>query len=165
MSYTTRVEKREYIMKICGVEIKGSEAIVCLLSFKDGLFNLPECRVRKVEFNKRNSTGDIRYFQSTFSKLMADYTIDSVIIKDRPLKGKFAGGALGFKMEAAIQLIDGLDVETMSPQVFKEAIKRNPVTVGFAETGLKAFQETAFTVAYAKHMNLQYPPPPIEVAE
>jgi hypothetical protein len=165
MSYTVVVKNREYIMKICGVEIKGSEAIVCLLSFKDGLFNLPECRVRKVEFNKRNSTGDIRYFQSTFSKLMVDYSIDCVVIKDRPLKGKFAGGALGFKMEAAIQLIDGLEVETMSPQVFKESIKRNPVTVSFAETGLKAFQENAFTVAYAKHMNLQYPPAAVDSAE
>ena len=86
MGYNNPVEKREYNMKICGVELKGSEAIVCLLSFKDGLFNLPECRVRKVEFNKRNSTGDIRYFQSTFSKLMADYGIDSVVIKERPLK-------------------------------------------------------------------------------
>lgn len=152
------VENREKIMKICGVEIIGSEAIICLLSFKDGLFNLPDCRVRKVEFNKRNSTGDIRYFQSTFSKLMADYSIDSVVIKDRPLKGKFAGGALGFKMESAIQLIEELEVETMSPQVFKESIKRNPITVSFAETGLKAFQEVAFAVAYAKHMNLQYPP-------
>jgi hypothetical protein len=165
MGYNTAVQNREYIMKICGVEIKGSEAIVSLLSFKDGLFNLPECRVRKVEFNKRNSTGDIRYFQSTFSKLMADYTVDMVVIKERPLKGKFAGGSLGFKMESAIQLINGLEVETMSPQVFKEAIKRNPVVVSFAETGLKAFQENAFTVAYAKHMNLQFPPPPIETIE
>lgn len=165
MSYNNVVENREFNMKICGVELKGSEAIVCLLSFKDGLFNLPECRVRKVEFNKRNSTGDIRYFQSTFSKLMADYSIDEVVIKERPLKGKFAGGALGFKMESAIQLIDDLNVETMSPQVFKESIKRNPVVVPFAETGLKAFQEAAFTVAYAKHMNLQYPPPPVESVE
>jgi hypothetical protein len=145
-------------MKICGVELKGSEAIICLLSYNDGLFTLPECRVRKVEFNKRNTTGDIKYFQATFSKLMADYTIDAVVIKERPLKGKFAGGALGFKMESAIQLIEHLDVSTMTPQEFKESIKRNPVTVSFAETGLKMFQETAFTVAYAQHMNIQYPP-------
>ncbi|MBF7075098.1 DUF3010 family protein [Glaciecola sp. MH2013] len=147
-------------MKICGVEIKGSEAVVCLLNYQDGLFTLPECRVRKVEFNKRNSTGDLRYFQATFKKLMSDYSVEQVVIKERPLKGKFAGGALGFKMEAAIQCIDGLEVDTMSPQVFKEAIKRNPITVSFSETGLKVFQEAAFNVAFAKHMNLQYPPPP-----
>lgn len=164
MSYNARIKFREENMKICAVEIKGSEAIVVLLSFNDGLFNLPECRVRKVEYNKRNSTGDLLYFQNTFSKLMQDYSVDTVVIKERPLKGKFAGGALGFKMESAIQLIPDLDVELMSAQVLKEALKRNPVTVAFAETGLKAFQEHAFTVAYAKHMNLQYPPPPPEEA-
>ena len=149
-------------MKICGVEIKGTEAVICLLAYQDGLFSIPDCRVRKIDFSKVNKTSDIRYFQSTFAKLAQDYKIEKVIIKERPLKGKFAGGALGFKMESAIQLIPGLDVETMSAQVLKEALKRNPVTVAFAETGLKAFQEHAFTVAYAKHMNLQYPPPPPE---
>jgi len=143
-------------MKICGVELKGSEAVICLLSYQDGLFSIPECRVRKVEFNKQNRSGDIKYFQSTFAKLMEDYKVDKVVIKERPLKGKFAGGALGFKMEAAIQLIPNLDVEVISATAFKEAIKRNPVTVAFDETGLKVFQQPAFELAYAIHMNIVY---------
>lgn len=144
-------------MKICGVEIKGTEAIICLLNYQEGLFSLPECRVRKVEFNKQNKSSDIRYFQATFAKLMEDYQIEKVVIKERPLKGKFAGGALGFKMESAIQLIQGLEVELMSASSLKASIKRNPVSVEFSETGLKIFQEQAFTVAYALHMNIQYP--------
>lgn len=144
-------------MKICGVEIKGTEAVICLLNYQDGLFSLPECRVRKVEFNKRNSSGDIQYFQKTFKQLMSDYQIEKVVIKERPLKGKFAGGAFGFKMEAAIQLIDTLDVELISAVNLKASLKRNPVEVSFAETGLKVFQQHAFEVAYATHMNIQYP--------
>lgn len=159
IGYYIHNENRDEIMRICGVELKGTEAVICLLSYNEGLFTLPDCRVRKVEFNKRNSTGDIKYFQATFKKLMNDYSVNSVVIKERPLKGKFAGGALGFKMEAAIQLIEGLDVETMSATVLKESLKRNPVSIPFAETGLKIFQEAAFTVAFAKHMNIQYPAP------
>ena len=143
-------------MKICGVELKGTEAVICLLSYQDGLFSLPECRVRKVEFNKQNKTSDIRYFQSTFAKLAEDYKVDKVVIKERPLKGKFAGGALGFKMETAIQLIQSLDVDLMSSTELKASLKRNPVTVSFAETGLKIFQQQAFEVAYAAHMNEVY---------
>lgn len=143
-------------MKICGVEIKGTEAVICLLAYQDGLFSIPECRVRKIDFQKQNRSSDIRYFQATFAKLIEDYKIDKVIIKERPLKGKFAGGALGFKMEAAIQLIEGLDVEVMTASILKESIKRNPVVVAFEETGLKIFQKTAFEVAYATHMNLIY---------
>lgn len=144
-------------MKICGVEIKGTEAVVCLLNYQEGLFSLPECRVRKVEFSKQNRTGDIRYFQSTFAKLMQDYQIERVVIKERPLKGKFAGGALGFKMEAAIQLIEDLEVELMTASELKNILKKNPISVEFSETGLKVFQEQAFTVAFAHHMNIQYP--------
>jgi hypothetical protein len=143
-------------MKICGVEIKGTEAVICLLAYQDGLFSIPDCRVRKIDFSKLNKTSDIRYFQSTFAKLAQDYKIEKVIIKERPLKGKFAGGGLGFKMESAIQLIESLEVELMSATELKASLKRNPVTVSFAETGLKIFQQHAFEVAYAAHMNLVY---------
>lgn len=145
-------------MKICGVELKGTEAIICLLTYQDGLFSIPECRARKIDFSKQNRQTDIAYFQATFAKLVEDYKIEKVVIKERPLKGKFAGGALGFKMEAAIQLINDLPVEVLSPSVFKESIKRNPVTVAFDETGLKLFQKTAFEIAYVTHMNIMYPP-------
>jgi hypothetical protein len=143
-------------MKICGVELKGTEAVICLLSYKDGLFSIPDCRVRKIDFSKQNKTSDIRYFQNTFAKLAEDYKIQKVVIKERPLKGKFAGGGLGFKMEAAIQLIDTLDVELINATDLKASLKRNPVTVAFSETGLKIFQQHAFEVAYATHMNEAY---------
>jgi hypothetical protein len=52
-------------------------------------------------------------------------------------------------MEAAIQLIDHLDVELLSPMTIKEAIKNQPLTIRFADTGLKNFQEGAFMTAYA----------------
>jgi hypothetical protein len=60
-------------------------------------------------------------------------------------------------MEAALQLIANLDIETISQQHLKASLKRNPVAVNFAETGLKVFQEHAFQVAYASHMNKIYP--------
>lgn len=147
-------------MLICGVDIKGTEAVVSLLEYREGVFFVPDCRVRKVDFSKRNRGSDLAYFQTTFAKLMADYKVEKVVIKERPLTGKFSGGALGFKMEAAIQLISDLNVETISAQSLKASLKRNPVTVHFAETGLKIFQEQAFNVAYASHMNMLYPEQP-----
>ena len=136
-------------MQVCGVEIKGTEAVISLLSISDGLFNIPDCRVRKIEYTKKNMTSDLRYFQATFAKLIEDYKVDAVIIKERPLKGKFAGGALGFKMEAAIQLIPDLDVHVMTNIDLKETLNRYPVPVDFSETGLKIFQQAAFNTAFA----------------
>jgi len=65
------------------------------------------------------------------------------------MKGKFAGGAVGFKLEAAIELIEDLDVVIMSTTDIKDSLKRNPVQVTYADTGLKAYQEVAFNTAYS----------------
>ncbi|MDR9827602.1 DUF3010 family protein [Vibrio sp. FNV 38] len=140
-------------MKICGVELSGNDAVVSLLSLSDGVFTIPDCRVTKVSIGDANDTKNIRDFQFSFAKLMQDYQIDRVVIRQRQTKGKFAGGAVGFKLESAIQLINELPVEVVSATEIKERLKRNPLMVPFKETGLKRYQEQAFLVAYACIMN------------
>ena len=139
-------------MKICGVELKGNDAVICLLSNSEGVIHLPDCRVTKLSIGNANDTQEVRKFQFSFAKLIQDYQIEKVVIRQRQAKGKFAGGAVGFKLEAAIQLIDDLNVEIVSPTQIKESLKRNPLAVTFKDTGLKQFQEQAFTIAYACSM-------------
>lgn len=136
-------------MKVCGIELKGSEAIISIISKEKGLIEITETRVRSIVFSNTAESGDLKYFQSTVAKLLEDYHVQNVVIRERPQKGKFAGGAPGFKMEAAIQLIDGIQVDILSATESKELLKRHPLTVDFAETGLKKFQETAFMTAFA----------------
>lgn len=143
-------------MRVCGVELKGSEANLCLLSLDREVFHIPECRVRKLTYPKQDSTEEIRKFQFAFKKLMEDYKVEHVAIRERQAKGKFAGSAVGFKLEAAIQLIDALQVSVMTPTIIKETLKRNPIPVAFEETGLKIFQEGAFSVAFAYLMKDKY---------
>lgn len=141
-------------MIICGVELTGSDAVVCLLNLDQGQFSLPECRVRKLTLKKNHTRADLQQFQANFAKLMVDYGVRKVAIKERMPKGKFAGGAISFKLEAAIQLISGADLEValLSPALIKSTLAANPLPVAFADTGLKVFQETAFIAAYAGHM-------------
>ena len=136
-------------MRVCGVEIKSNEAIICLMSKQDGLFDIPDCRQVRFQLVNDQSADSMRHFQFTFKKFLEDYTVNKVVIKERPQKGKFAGAATGFKIEAALQLIEDLEVVIMSATEQKERIKRNPIPVDFADTGLKKFQETAFLIAYA----------------
>ena len=56
---------------------------------------------------KGHTAEDLRQFQFEFAKLMSDYSVDKVVIRERMPKGKFAGGAISFKLESAIQLIAG----------------------------------------------------------
>jgi len=134
-------------MKICGIELKGNDAIICLMSLTDGLFALHECRVKKLTISDATNTEQLTKFQFDFAKLMEDYQIDHVVIRERMTKGKFAGGSVGFKLEAAIQLIDGLNVSLLSPSQTKEIMKRSHLQMNFSDTGLKQFQEASFMTA------------------
>ena len=135
-------------MKVIGVELTGSDAVICLLQLNEGQFLLPDCRVRKFTLPKDHSRKDLQQFQFTFAKLVADYKVDKVVIKGRMPKGKFAGGAVSFKLESAIQLIADSDVEVLNSAKIKSTLADSPMPIPFANTGLKVFQEAAFTVAY-----------------
>ena len=40
-------------MRICGVELTGSDAVICLLTQGEAGFNLPDCKVRKISLKKK----------------------------------------------------------------------------------------------------------------
>ncbi|WP_319381513.1 DUF3010 family protein [Thiomicrorhabdus sp.] len=137
-------------MRVLGVELTGNDAVVALVEYSNGMFYLPECRARRVECRNPDSAGDLRYFQKSIAKLIEDYKVDQLVIRERMKKGKFAGGANGFKLEAVIQLIDNCEVLLMTGTTQKAIFKKYPMTIPFAETGLKKFQQGAFDIAYAQ---------------
>lgn len=150
-------------MRVCGVELKGNDAIICLITSENNLYDIPHLRVPKISINNAGDAEQLRKFQFTFSKLIEDYKIDKVVIKGRALKGKFAGGPVGFKLEAAIQLISDLDVEILSASFIKTAIAKSQLEIDFRDTGLKKFQESAFTSAFAYLESLkQYKEPKLD---
>jgi len=136
-------------MNICGVDLTASDAVICLLEMNKDQLHLPDCRVRKITLKKSHTTEDLRQFQQEFAKLMEDYQVEKVVIRERMPKGKFAGGAVSFKLEAAIQLVLKLEVSLISPSKIKSMLLEHPVMIDFSDTGLKVFQETAFKTAYA----------------
>tara|TARA_R110002167_G_scaffold143985_4_gene333821 strand:+ start:1970 stop:2401 length:432 start_codon:yes stop_codon:yes gene_type:complete len=140
-------------MLICGVELSGSDAVVCLLNKDMGQFSLPESKIRKITLKKNHTREDLQQFQASFAEFVVENGVKKVAIKERMPKGKFAGGAISFKLEAAIQLMSVADVEVslLSPATIKSTLASNPLPVPFTETGLKVFQETAFIAAYVGH--------------
>ncbi len=137
-------------MRACGVELKGSEAVICLLTLDEGAYNVPECRQRSFTVSASQATESIRDFHFAFSKLMEDYAVDEVVIIQREQKGKHAGTAASFKLEAALQLLE-IPVSLISASDMKTLIKRNPLQAEMDDLGLKKFQYQAFKAAYAYH--------------
>ena len=141
-------------MKVCGVELKGNDAVICLMLFEDGLYTLPECRAKKISISDAMDKQQLQKFQFDFAKLMADYKVDHVVIKERMTRGKFAGGSVSFKLEASIQLIEILNVTLISSAKIKETLKNSDTSMNFKDTGLKQFQEQAFITGFSYLENL-----------
>ncbi|MCL1143430.1 DUF3010 family protein [Shewanella gaetbuli] len=140
-------------MKVCGVELKGGEAIISLLSYEGETFNVPSCRQVSFAVSQSETTEAIREFHFAFHKLMEDYKVDQIVVIQREQKGKLAGSATSFKLEAAIQITE-LPVVILSPVTIKEQLKRNPPMVDFDSLDLKRVQRNAFDAAYAHHNRL-----------
>lgn len=136
-------------MKICGVELKGNDAIICIMSRENGLYDIPNTRVQKISLVDAGDAEQVRDFQFAFAKLMEDYKVEKVVIRGRALKGKFSGGPVGFKLEAAIQLIKDLPVEILAGSFIKKALTRSQVDIDFRDTGLKQYQESAFETVFS----------------
>lgn len=136
-------------MRVCGVELTGNDAVICLMELDHGLYSLPDCRARRLSINDSSNREQLAKFQFDFNKLMQDYKVKHIIVRERMTKGKFAGGSTSFKLEAAIQLLNDIDVTLFSATQVKESLKESKVVLNFKETGLKQFQETAFMTAFA----------------
>ena len=90
-----------YLMRICSVELAGNEVNLCFLSLKDGMFELIECRKRKITLASSTEAYQMRQFHKEFAQLMTDYKIDNVVIKERLTKGKFSG-SFGLSQDFAL---------------------------------------------------------------
>ncbi|ABV87945.1 DUF3010 family protein [Shewanella pealeana] len=137
-------------MRICGVELKGGEAIISLLSSEGETYNVPDCRQKSFVISNSENAETMRDFHFAFGKLIEDYRIDEIVIIEREQKGKGAGSVTSFKLEALIQIIP-VNVSLVSPVAIKEQLKRNPPQVDFEGLELKRFQKNAFEAAYAFH--------------
>ncbi|NUY55858.1 MULTISPECIES: DUF3010 family protein [Salinivibrio] len=136
-------------MRVCAVDLKGNEANLVLLDSENDLFSVPDCRAKKINVPSPESQESIQHFHRTMSKLVEDYQVEKIVIRERQTKGKFAGSSAGFKMEAVLQLIDGVEAEVLPNNIMKQTLKRHPIDVNLKELGLKQFQEHAFLTACA----------------
>jgi hypothetical protein len=155
MRYNGVLHKVGKTMLVCGIELKGKEAVISLLSLDKGVFMVPDCRIRSLMVSPSYSAQNMKDFSFTMLKLLEDYKVEAIAILGRDQKGKFMGSATSFKCEAVLQLMD-LPVEVMTTTQVKAQISRNPIHVEFDSLGLKTFQKPAFNVAYAYHNFLQY---------
>lgn len=131
-------------MRVCGVEISGSEARIVLLEGNSEDFRHLSTELKRIELNDDESAVDLRSFRDVFQALIRDHQIDHVGIKKRNKKGEFAGGAVSFKIEGIVQLLEECDIRLLSPVTISSTIKKAKAA---PPDTLHKYQHNAFEVA------------------
>ena len=91
------------------------------------------------------SAEEVRIFRNSLFSFLRKNNVDMVAIKKRGKKGEYAGGPIGFKLEAIAQLYEGCPVSLIAPRTITTNINKHAPTI--PDTLLK-YQYTAFQTAF-----------------
>jgi hypothetical protein len=133
-------------MIICGVEIKGSEAIFALATrTAGGISHLP-LATRKLALADDDEAANVKAFAGQIASFLRENGISHIAVKKRSKKGEFAGGPTTFKIETVLQLITDCDVVLISPQTINAQNKKHDFAL---PDTLNKYQHEAFKTACA----------------
>ena len=132
-------------MRLCGVELKASDAIVLVIDGTKENFGIIYTGIKKITLGDTNNAEDVQTFKETFHSFVKNHNIDKIGIKKRNTKGQFAGGAISFKIEGIIQLSKDATVELIAPTSISSTIKKEPPP---AASQLFAYQKGSYETAY-----------------
>lgn len=131
-------------MTICGIEIKGSEAIFALATLQDGAPRHLAIATKKIALEDDDEAANVKAFAAQVKAFVQSNGIQRIAIKKRSKKGEFAGGPTTFKIEGVFQLLDNCEVSLLSPQTLNAQNKKH--NFALPET-LNKYQHEAYKAA------------------
>ena len=131
-------------MNICGIEIKGSEAIIAVASLDDQVLSHVALNTKKITLDDDDEAANVKVFAAQVASFVRENAIDRIAIKKRSKKGEFAGGPTTFKIEGVFQLLDGVEVTLLSPQTLNAQYKKHNFEL---PTTLNKYQHEAYKAA------------------
>lgn len=136
-------------MKVCGVTIKSKTAELAIVeSGEDGPI-LVQCGTKKIELADDRNAADIRSFLHAIKTFAHENGVDTFAVKARAHRGQKAGGAVSFKIETLIQLVEDTDCVLVNAVALSNFAKKN---VAGLPDGLLRYQEDAYrSAAYHLH--------------
>ena len=112
-------------MNICGIEIKGSEAIIAVAALDGSTLSHIPLATKKIALEDDDEAANVKRFAAQVASFVRENSIDRIAIKKRSKKGEFAGGPTTFKIEGVFQLLDGCEVTLLSPQTINAQAKKH----------------------------------------
>ena len=133
-------------MVVCGVDLRGSEAIIVMISGTRDDHKLIRSDARKIPLSDHNSSDQVKDFYKIFHALIVDRGINKVAIKKRNLRGDYSAGGVSFKIEGLIQLSQNAEVLLLHPTFIGSCKKKYSPEV---PKNLYKYQYAAFDIAFA----------------
>lgn len=133
-------------MRVCGIEIKGNEAILAVVESVDGEIVHVALETKKIALADDESSEHVKSFRKLVEGFAKENKLDIVAVKKRMKKGEYAGGPVTFKIEGLIQLVDVCEVRLLAAQTIKAVNQKRPVDLPAA---LNKYQHEAYNIACA----------------
>ena len=131
-------------MKTCGIEIKGSEAIIAVASLDNQTLAHVTLATKKIALEDDDEAANVKAFAAQVKAFVQENAIERIAIKKRSKKGEFAGGPTTFKIEGVFQLLENCEVTLLSPQTITAQCKK--FNVELPDT-LNKYQHEAYKAA------------------
>lgn len=131
-------------MIICGVEIKGSEAIFALATLQHGGIEHLPLAIKKIALEDDDEAANVKAFATQIASFLRENGVSHIVIKKRSKKGEFAGGPTTFKIETVFQLLSDCQVTLMSPQTINAQNKKHDFAL---PASLNKYQHEAYKAA------------------
>ncbi|OIN47452.1 hypothetical protein BLL37_12970 [Pseudomonas azotoformans] len=133
-------------MKTCGIEIKGSEAIIAVASLDNQALTHAALATKKIALEDDDEAANVKAFAVQVKAFVQENAIERIAIKKRSKKGEFAGGPTTFKIEGVFQLLEGVEVTLLSPQTINAQNKKHNFEL---PATLNKYQHEAYKAACA----------------
>ena len=131
-------------MTICGIEIKGSEAIIAVASLDNQALSHVALATKEIALEDDDEAANVKAFAAQVKAFVQANAVTRIAIKKRSKKGEFAGGPTTFKIEGVFQLLEGVEVTLLSPQTINAQNKKHNFEL---PATLNKYQHEAFKTA------------------
>jgi len=129
------------MIKTLGIELKAKRAIYVAIEGTEEDFKVIDSGYYELQDSKDQSA--IKVFHEKWMNMLNEGDFHSIAIKERISKGRFAGGALTFKMEGLIQLSD-YEIQIIHSAKLRSKLKNHDPAFG----KIHSYQEEAARLAY-----------------
>lgn len=113
-------------MRICGCDISGQEVRLAVVYLNDeGNVEMLRPDTTRIKLDDDTSEVALRLCLAALHAFSRENEIETFVIKTRAKKGRMAGGAVSFKIETLIQLVDGCHTRFVSPVALSHFAKKD----------------------------------------